>query len=155
MMVSNPEQWVDDFAKAGANSYTFHVEATKDPAALIKKIKEAGMAASISLKPATPLSEILPFVPSVDMVLVMTVKPGFGGQSFMADQLEKVRQLRAQFPKLHIEVDGGLAPDTVEQAAQAGANIIVAGSAVFKAKDMKECIATLRGAVDKQLASSK
>jgi len=154
IMVANPEQWVEDFAKAGANSYTFHIESTKDAAALIKKIRGAGMAVGITLRPATPLEAILPFVPDVDMVLVMTVNPGFGGQSFMADQMDKVRTLRKQFPKLHIEVDGGIAPDTIDQAAQAGANVIVAGSAVFKAKDMKECISTLRSAVDKQLAAT-
>lgn len=149
MMVSKPEQWVEDFAKAGANSYTFHVEAASDSAALIKKIRDAKMRVGITLKPGTPLSAIEPFVSSVDMVLVMTVEPGFGGQSFMADQLDKVRSLRKQYPHLDIEVDGGIGPDTVQQAAEAGANVLVSGSAIFKSKDMKATIHTLREAVDK------
>lgn len=155
MMVSKPEQWVEDFAKAGATSYTFHVEAAEDSAALIKKIRAAGMRVGITLKPGTPLSAIEPFVPSVDLVLVMTVEPGFGGQSFMADQLDKVRSLRKQFPNLDIEVDGGIGPDTVQQAAEAGANVLVSGSAIFSSKDMKGTISTLRAAVDKVLAAQK
>ncbi len=145
---------MEDFAKAGANSYTFHIEATKDAAALIKKIRAAGMAVGITLRPATPLADILPFVPLVDMVLVMTVNPGFGGQGFMVDQLEKVRELRSAFPSLAIQVDGGIAPETIELAAKAGANVVVSGSAVFKAKDMAECIATLRGAVEKEIKAN-
>lgn len=153
MMVSKPEQWVEDFAKAGANSYTFHVEATADSAALIQKIRACGMRPGITLKPGTPLSAIEPFVSSVDMVLIMTVEPGFGGQSFMADQLDKVRSLRARYPTLDIEVDGGIGPDTVQQAAEAGANVLVSGSAIFGSKDMKATISTLRAAVDKVLTA--
>jgi len=155
LMVSNPEQWVDDFAKAGANSYTFHVEATKDPRALIAKIRAAGMAPGITLKPDTPVDAVVELASLVDMVLVMTVNPGFGGQGFMADQLSKVRTLRAQFPSLAIQVDGGIAPDTIEQAAQAGANVVVSGSAIFKAKDMAATIKTLRDAVDKAIEERK
>lgn len=151
LMVSNPEQWVKDFAKAGASNYTFHVEASKDPKALISEIRSLGMSPAITLKPKTPLEDILPFVPLVDMVLIMTVEPGFGGQSFMVDQLEKVRRLRKEFPHLNIEVDGGLAPDTIDQAAEAGANVIVSGSAIFKAKDMAGTIKVLRDAVEKQI----
>jgi len=155
LMVSNPEQWVSDFAKAGANGYTFHIEATKDPRALIAKIREAGMAPGITLKPDTPVEAVMELAGLVDMVLIMTVNPGFGGQGFMADQLSKVRALRAKYPQLAIEVDGGIAPDTIEQAAQAGANVIVSGSAIFKAKDMAGTIKTLRDAVDKALEAGK
>lgn len=151
LMVQRPEQWVTDFAKAGANSYTFHVEASDDPAALIAAIRAAGMRPGITLKPATPLTAILPFVPLVDMVLVMTVEPGFGGQKFMSSQLAKVRTLRAQFPTLDIEVDGGIGPDTIEEAAAAGANVVVSGSAIFKSKNMKETIQTLRDAINKNI----
>jgi ribulose-phosphate 3-epimerase len=154
LMVSNPEQWVTDFAKAGANSYTFHVEATKDARALIDAIHAAGMKAGITLKPGTPLTDILPFVPLVDMVLIMTVEPGFGGQSFMAGQMEKVRTLRASYPLLNIEVDGGIGPDTIETAASAGANVIVSGSAVFKAKDMRATIKLMRDAVNNHIDKS-
>jgi len=151
LMVSNPEQWVEPFAKAGANSYTFHVEATKDPAALLRRIRQNGMRAGITLKPGTPLDAVLPYVDEADIVLVMSVEPGFGGQKFMADQMEKVRQLRSKYPTLNIEVDGGIDTKTIEAAAEAGANVIVSGSAVFKAESMKDCIGTLRQAVEKQI----
>jgi ribulose-phosphate 3-epimerase len=151
LMVSHPEQWVEDFARAGANNYTFHIEATQDAGKLIKQIREAGMHPGITLKPGTPLEAILPYVPLVDLVLIMTVEPGFGGQSFMVEQLEKVRVLRAAYPHLDIEVDGGLGPDTIDMAATAGANVIVSGSAIFKAKDMEATIKLLRDAVNKQL----
>jgi ribulose-phosphate 3-epimerase len=145
---------VDDFAQAGANGYTFHVEATKDPRALIKKIRSAGMHPAITLKPGAPVESVLELAGEVDMVLVMSVEPGFGGQGFMADQMEKVKVLRAKYPQLAIEVDGGIAPDTIDQAAKAGANVIVSGSAIFKAKDMAQTIKTLREAVDNQLAAA-
>jgi ribulose-phosphate 3-epimerase len=146
-MVSQPERWVDDFQKAGANSITFHIEATNDPAGLIAKTKAAGMRVGITLKPGTKLDAILPYVEYVDMVLVMTVEPGFGGQEFMADMMPKVRELRAKFPALDIEVDGGINEKTIDTAAEAGANVIVSGSGVFKAQDRKAAIEVLRQAV--------
>ena len=109
------------------------------------------MKVGIAVKPGTPVEAVLPYVPMVDMVLVMTVEPGFGGQSFMADMMPKVRLLRDRYPTLDIEVDGGLAQDTIDVAAQAGANVIVAGSSVFKAKDPRETIALLRTAVERCL----
>lgn len=151
LMVSHPEQWVTDFAKAGANSYTFHIEATKEPRKLIDQIRAAGMRVGITLKPGTPLSDLLEFVPLVDLVLVMTVEPGFGGQSFMEDQLAKVRQLRASFPDLDIQVDGGIGPATIKVSAEAGANVVVSGSAIFGAKDMKATIAQMRQEMDNTL----
>lgn len=142
-MVSRPEDWVDVFAEAGANTFTFHIEATRafefpafpraritsplhpsaaaDPAALITRIADRGMLAGIALKPATPVDAVFPFVDRLSHVLVMTVEPGFGGQSFMAAMMPKVAALRARFPALNIEVDGGLGPATVGQAASAGA----------------------------------
>lgn len=151
LMVARPEQWAEDFVKAGASNYTFHVEATEDPAKLIQRIRELGMKPGITLRPGTPLSAILPFVPSVDLVLVMSVEPGFGGQAFMPDQMDKVRALRAQFPQLDIQVDGGVGEDTIAQCAEAGANVIVSGSAIFKSKDMADTIRKLREPVDNKI----
>ena len=112
--------------------------------ALAEDIRRLGMRAGIALKPATPVSSILSVIPSLDMVLVMTVEPGFGGQSFMADMMPKVKELRAAFPDMDIQVDGGLSPKTIDAAAEAGANVIVAGTAVFKADDRAAAIDALR-----------
>jgi pentose-5-phosphate-3-epimerase len=112
--------------------------------ALAEDIRRLGMRAGIALKPATPVSSILSVVPSLDMVLIMTVEPGFGGQSFMADMMPKVKELRAAFPHIDIQVDGGLSPKTIDAAAEAGANVIVAGTAVFKADDRAAAIDALR-----------
>ena len=128
-----------------------HALLSGDPAETIRKVRAAGMKVGIALKPKTPVEAVLPYVASVDMVLVMTVEPGFGGQSFMADMMPKVRLLRERYPSLDIEVDGGLAPDTIDVAAQAGANVIVAGSSVFKAKDPRATIALLRQSVERCL----
>ena len=168
-------QWVDDYKDAGADMFTFHVEANGgcqarparsscahhgamcacacagDPAETIRKVRATGMKVGIAIKPKTPVEAVLPYVSSVDMVLVMTVEPGFGGQSFMADMMPKVRFLRDRFPTLDIEVDGGLASDTIDAAAKAGANVIVAGSSVFKSADPRATIAQLREAVDRCL----
>jgi ribulose-phosphate 3-epimerase len=111
------------------HQFTFHLESTADPEALIAQIKAAGMKVGLAIKPGTPVEAAMKFADKVDMVLVMTVEPGFGGQSFMEDMLPKVAALRAQFPELDIEVDGGLSPSTIDVAAKAGANMIVAGSA--------------------------
>ncbi|KAK9471173.1 Ribulose-phosphate 3-epimerase-like protein [Dipodascopsis tothii] len=155
MMVAEPERWVEDFAKAGGNLYCFHYEATKDPVALIKQIKAAGMKAGCAIKPATPADVVYPFVDQLDMVLVMTVEPGFGGQKFMHECMPKVQQLRSRYPDLDIEVDGGLGPATIGAAADAGANVIVAGTGVFLAKDPAEVIALLRQTVNaKQLPAA-
>ncbi|KAI8916893.1 Ribulose-phosphate 3-epimerase-like protein [Entophlyctis helioformis] len=148
MMVSNPEQWVDDFAAAGASMYTFHIEATKDASALIDKIHKAGMKAGISIKPKTAVESVLDVASKLDMVLIMTVEPGFGGQKMMPDCLEKVRVLRERFPDLDIEVDGGIDVSNIDQAAKAGANVIVAGTGIFGHKSPSEAILTMRNAVN-------
>ena len=106
------------------------------------------MLAGVAVKPGTPISAVEHLLESVDLVLVMTVEPGFGGQAFMPEPLEKVRELRARFPRLNIEVDGGVAPETIQQCAEAGANAIVAGSAIFKSDDPGHVIRVLRKAVD-------
>ncbi|KAH9276652.1 ribulose-phosphate 3-epimerase [Batrachochytrium salamandrivorans] len=118
LMVSHPEQWVDDFANAGASMFTFHVEATKDSGALIDRIHAAGMKAGISIKPGTDVEAILAFVPKLDQVLVMTVEPGFGGQKMMPDCLKKVTVLREKFPNLDIQVDGGVRPEQHRASGQ-------------------------------------
>jgi len=147
MMVSKPDQWVEPMADAGATQYTFHIEATEDVPATVAKIRQAGMKVGIGLKPGTPVSAVLPYVESADMVLIMTVEPGFGGQAFMGDMMSKVSALRSQFPALNIEVDGGVGPSNIAVVAQAGANMIVSGSAVVKAADPAAAIAAMRAAV--------
>ncbi|KAJ0005606.1 hypothetical protein NQD34_015500 [Periophthalmus magnuspinnatus] len=147
MMVSRPEQWVKPMAAAGANQYTFHLEATSNPAALIKDIKESGMKAGLAIKPGTTVEELAPWANQIDMALVMTVEPGFGGQKFMEDMMPKVMWLRNQFPSLDIEVDGGVGPDTIHCCAEAGANMIVSGSAVIGSDDPRSVIAHLRSVV--------
>lgn len=151
LMVTNPERWVDDFAKAGASEYTFHLEATDAQGAgaasrLIEDIHSHKMRAGIAIKPKTPWEAVLPYAASADLVLVMTVEPGFGGQSFMRDMMPKVREIRRKFPSIDIQVDGGLDPDTVVEAAAAGANVIVAGSSVYRAKSAADIIAKLHRA---------
>ncbi|KAK9450606.1 Ribulose-phosphate 3-epimerase-like protein [Limtongia smithiae] len=150
MMVAEPERWVEDFAKAGGDLYCFHYEATSSPEALIDKIHASGMRAGCALKPKTPVSAVFDLVPKLDMVLIMTVEPGFGGQKFMIECMPKVEELRSKFPDLDIEVDGGLGPATIDFAADAGANVIVAGTSVFGAKDPREVIALLRETVNKR-----
>ncbi|EDK47255.1 RIBULOSE-phosphate 3-epimerase [Lodderomyces elongisporus] len=156
MMVSDPEEWIEAIAKAGGDSYTFHYEATKDPASVIAKIKKHGLKAAMGIKPNTPIDVVYPFADDLDMVLVMTVEPGFGGQKFMADMMPKVETLRQKYPHLNIEVDGGLGKDTVKPAAVAGANVIVAGTSVFKAENPKEVTQFLKKTVEESiLARSK
>eukprot|EP00927_Polykrikos_kofoidii_P057257 TRINITY_DN51380_c0_g1_i1.p1 TRINITY_DN51380_c0_g1~~TRINITY_DN51380_c0_g1_i1.p1 ORF type:complete len:276 (+),score=34.82 TRINITY_DN51380_c0_g1_i1:72-830(+) len=154
MMVSNPLQWVGDIAKAGGSQYTFHIEAVSDPVQEVPRlctaIHEAGMKVGVAMKPGSPVDTVRQFVSLVDMVLVMTVEPGFGGQKFMPNQMPKVLTLRTEFPDLNIEVDGGLGPSTIDCAAKAGANMIVAGSACFKPGEPPEqCIAIMRRSVQK------
>ena len=105
---------------AGADQYTFHIEATEHPAALIRQIKEAGMKVGIGLKPATPVSVVQEYISEADMILIMTVEPGFGGQKFMVNMMDKVKKLREDHPGLNIEVDGGVGPNTIEQVAKVG-----------------------------------
>ncbi|KAL5116255.1 RIBULOSE-phosphate 3-epimerase [Pleosporales sp. CAS-2024a] len=170
MMIAEPKKWVRDFKKAGCDLYCFHYEAAvsstaadapdgksdkkTSPKELIKFIHAEGMQAGIAIKPSTPVHVLWDILDNAardevpDMVLVMTVEPGFGGQSFMASELPKVSALRKKYPELHIEVDGGLSEKTIDQAADAGANVIVAGSAVFGAADPSEVIKKLREAVE-------
>ncbi|KAM7276021.1 hypothetical protein ACFE04_017887 [Oxalis oulophora] len=152
LMVTNPLDYVDPMGKAGASGFTFHVEVTKENwQEVVQKIKSKGMRPGVALRPGTPIEEVYPLIEGevpVEMVLVMTVEPGFGGQKFMHDMMDKVRTLRAKYPSLDIEVDGGLAPSTIEAAASAGANCIVAGSSVFGAPEPAQVISLLRKAVE-------
>ncbi|KAG0246213.1 ribulose-phosphate 3-epimerase [Mortierella sp. GBAus27b] len=152
MMVSEPEKWVDDFAKAGASLYCFHIEATKNPSELIDKIHKAGMKAGVAVKPKTPISTVRDLGDKMDMCLVMTVEPGFGGQRFMAECVPKVKELRSWFPDLDIEVDGGVSEENINAAAEAGANVIVAGTSIFKAADITATIEGFRTTVNEQQA---
>ncbi len=140
LMIVDPERYVEQFRDAGADIINFHVEATKDPAGCIAKIKESGAKVGITIKPKTPVETIKPFLKDVDMVLVMTVEPGFGGQKFMADQVPKIAQLAAWKKEMglsyDIEVDGGITLDNVREVLDASANVIVAGSAVFGKEDI-------------------
>ncbi|XP_017562111.1 ribulose-phosphate 3-epimerase isoform X1 [Pygocentrus nattereri] len=147
MMVSRPEQWVKPMAAAGANQYTFHLEATTNPGNLIKEIKENGMKVGLAIKPGTTVEDLAPWAGQIDMALVMTVEPGFGGQKFMEGMLPKVSWLRSQFPSLDIEVDGGVGPDTIHKCAEVGANMIVSGSAVVGSDDPRSVIALLKDVV--------
>ena len=149
MMVSEPERWVDDMCDAGANSYVFHIEATQNPVELIKQIRAKGMEVGIGVSPDTPLDRVLPLLDQVDLVLIMTVYPGFGGQSFIHSMMPKIEQLRKSHHSLNIEVDGGINIDTIEVAAASGANLIVAGTAVVKSEDPKGVIELLRASVNK------
>ncbi|KAK7336053.1 hypothetical protein VNO77_16581 [Canavalia gladiata] len=152
LMVTNPLDYVEPLAKAGASGFTFHVETTKDNwKELVQSIKSQGMRAGVALKPGTPIGEVYPLVEDenpVEMVLVMTVEPGFGGQKFMPEMMDKVRILRKKYPSLDIEVDGGLGPSTIDVAASAGANCIVAGSSVFGAPEPDQIISLLRNSVE-------
>lgn len=151
LMVTNPLDYVDPMGKAGASGFTFHVEVSKENwQELVQKIKAKGMRPGVALKPGTPIEEVYPLVEGenrVEMVLVMTVEPGFGGQKFMPETMEKVRVLRKKYPSLDIEVDGGLGPSTIDVAASAGANCIVAGSSVFGASEPGQVISLLRKSV--------
>ena len=144
LMIARPREYIESFAKAGSDIITFHIEAEDDPIEIIRLIKYFKKKAGVSIRPKTDISVIEKILPMVDMVLVMTVEPGFAGQSFMYDCLPKVTSLRKIFAK-DIQVDGGLNDLTVSDAIKAGANVIVAGSSVFGAKDYAGAIKKLRG----------
>jgi len=141
MMVIDPEKLVEPFAKAGADSITFHIEATDDPQSVIDLIKAAGTKVGISVKPATPLAEIEPYYDQIDLVLVMSVDPGFGGQGYIdgsTERIEKVKQMlieKCVEDRVLIEVDGGIKLHNAKEVIDAGADVLVAGSAIFGADD--------------------
>lgn len=144
LMISHPLKYVEDFADAGADIICFHIESESDTQETIDKIIASGCKAAVALKPKTPASAVMPYIDKLSMVLVMTVEPGFGGQSFMADMMPKIEEIRKAAPDIDIEVDGGINAETIKTAAAAGANVFVAGSAVFKSEDPKKTIETLK-----------
>lgn len=148
LMIENPEKWVDSYIDAGADCIIFHVEATGDHLALAEHIRSRGVRAGFSLRPGTPIEDYLDDLGHFDEVLVMSVEPGFGGQSFMPEQLEKVRTLRAVIDERGldtvIEIDGGISAATIEQAAEAGVDAFVAGSAVYGKADPNAAVQELR-----------
>lgn len=148
LMISEPLRYIDDFVKAGADIITFHVECDSDVQATIDKIKEKGCKVGLSVKPGTPASAILPYLEQLDMVLVMTVEPGFGGQSFMEDMMPKVQEFRQAIDacgkEIDLQVDGGVNDKTAKICVENGANVLVAGSYLFKQEDYKAAVAKLR-----------
>ena len=150
LMISDPDVRAVEYAKMGSQSVTFHVEASQDPRRTLSSIKSSGARAGLAIKPKTAFASILEMIDVVDMLLVMTVEPGFGGQSFMADMLPKVKQARDYFDrhklKIWLEVDGGISLQTISQAFNAGADTFVAGSAVYKDRNPAEMIERIRQA---------
>ncbi len=148
LMIDSPEDYAMRFIDAGADILTFHLEATKDAKTLLDEIRMQGVMAGISVKPKTPIEDVYPCLEYCDMVLVMTVEPGYGGQSLIPETLEKVRKLKAEIEKrglnVEIQVDGGINNETAGKAVSAGATILVAGSSVFGASDKKSAIEGLR-----------
>lgn len=149
LMIRRPLQYIKPFCAAGANLLTFHIEAESPVEQTIQAIHDEGCRAALCIKPATPPAAVFPYLDALEMVLVMSVEPGFGGQKFMADQMDKVRTLREWIdqrnPGCELEADGGVDPETCKVCIEAGANVLVAGSAVYKAADIPARIAQLRG----------
>ncbi|MCM1533556.1 MAG: ribulose-phosphate 3-epimerase [Corallococcus sp.] len=144
LMIAEPEKYAVQFAEAGANIITFHLEATDKAEETAKLIRSLGKKVGISVKPDTPVSALLPYKNLLDMILIMSVEPGFGGQAFIESSLDKIREARRLFPDALIEVDGGINAVTAKKAIEAGADILVAGSAVMQASNRKEIISELR-----------
>ena len=148
LMINNPRQFVEPFARAGADIITFHIEVTSKPKEILKIIKSYGVKAGLVLNPPTPLAKVESVLNGLDMVLLMTVNPGFGGQDFMPEVLPKIRELRKMSEErrlpLDIEVDGGINRETARQVISAGANILVAGTAIFAESDRKSSLQALR-----------
>jgi ribulose-phosphate 3-epimerase len=147
LMIEHPDHYVPRFIEAGANSITVHVEseAKHDVAKTLQQIRDAGCRAGLTLNPATPFGAVEPLLGQIDLLLVMTVHPGFGGQSFRADQMEKVKRAKSLGDKIDIEVDGGINAETARLSIQNGANVLVAGSSIFHALDYAKAIRDLRG----------
>ena len=150
LMISDPLFYIKDFAQAGADGITFHVECDSDVDATIDEIKKYGKIPALSIKPGTPAEAVFPYLDKIAMVLVMTVEPGFGGQSFMEDMLPKIKAIREECDRrnisMHIQVDGGIAEKTAPLVKEAGADVLVAGSAVFGAEDTVAAIESIRNA---------
>ena len=149
LMITDPLKYVDNFAKAGADIISFHSESVSDVRKTIKAIKAAGVRAALAIKPKTPAESVYELLPELDMLLVMTVEPGFGGQSFIPDTVEKVRLIRNKINELgldcDVQVDGGINYETAPVVREAGANVLVSGSCLFRAEDMSEAVRKIKG----------
>jgi ribulose-phosphate 3-epimerase len=150
LMIDDPDRWAPEYAELGAASVTFHLEAAADPVGLARRLRQIGARAGVAVKPGTPVDSLLEMLAEFDQVLVMTVEPGFGGQSFMPETMPKLRRLsdevRRRGAAVWLQVDGGIGESTIAHAAEAGADTFVAGSAVFGADDPDRAIAGLRAA---------
>ena len=150
LMIEDPDRWAPAYAEAGAGSVTFHAEAAAAPVRLARTLRSAGARAGLALKPATPVEPFVDLLPEIDMLLVMTVEPGFGGQKFLDVVLPKIRRareaIRGSDLDVWLQVDGGVSDETIERCAEAGADVFVAGSAVYGAADPAAAIAKLRAA---------
>ncbi|KQV03803.1 ribulose phosphate epimerase [Microbacterium sp. Root322] len=148
LMITDPERWAPEYAEIGAASVTFHLEAADDPVALARRLREIGSRAGVAVKPATPVESLYDVLDEFDQILVMTVEPGFGGQSFMPETMPKLRALaeeaRRRGSQIWLQVDGGISDRTIEIAAAAGADTFVAGSAVYGADDVEAAVTRLR-----------
>ena len=148
LMISEPLRYIPDFVKAGADVITFHIESDSPVDETIDLIRSSGCKAALSVKPGTPVESVFPYLDKLDMVLIMTVEPGFGGQKFLDNQMAKVRRLRDEITrrglKTKIQVDGGVSPKTAHIVAEAGADVLVAGSAVYGAENPAEAIDSIR-----------
>lgn len=158
LMIANVDQWAPSFADAGLDSVTFHLEASSAPVKLARELRARGSKAGLALRPATPVETCLDLLPEIDLLLIMTVEPGFGGQEFLDIMLPKIRRARAAAEAngtgLAIQVDGGISADTIGRAAEAGANVFVAGSAVYGADDPDQAISGLRAAAERARGGS-
>ena len=151
LMVDNPQMFIEPFVKAGADLITFHAECAEDICAMADKIHSYGVKAAVAVNPATPIDCVLPSLHKLDMVLIMSVVPGFGGQKFMGEVLEKAQIIRKINADIPIEIDGGINPETAPLAAKAGVNILVAGSAVFGKPSYEEAILAIRSSAEAAL----
>jgi ribulose-phosphate 3-epimerase len=158
LMISDADRWAPGYAEAGAQSVTFHVEAAANPLQVAKDIRAQGARAGMALKPGPSLEDYDDLLPHLDMILIMTVEPGFGGQSFMADQMSKVRKARELIKAgdldVWIQVDGGVSAATIQECADAGADTFVAGSAVYQSADPAKVVSTLRELADAATSTS-
>ena len=153
LMIEDPDRWAPAYAEVGARSVTFHVEAVRAPVKLARDLRAAGARAGLALRPATPVEPYADLLPELDMLLLMTVEPGFGGQGFLDMVLPKIRRARslvaASGGEVWLQVDGGVSAETIERAAQAGADVFVAGSAVYGAADPGQAVRALRAQAEK------
>ena len=155
LMIQSPEQYVDEFVEAGATAITVHAEATENPVALLQQISQADVAAGIAINPDTPVASLAPCVGHCDLVLIMSVQAGFGGQAFRTDALSKLAEARELFgPDVILEIDGGVNSSTIADCTRAGAELLVVGSAIFRADDYSSAVAELSNLAGARASSS-